>query len=68
MFRIVELNPQLINFKHDIDLRMSLYEQTKARLLSKGETLNDFANAYDYFGIHHFENGWVYREWAPNAY
>ena len=68
MFRILELNPQLINFKHDIDLRMSLYEQTKARLLSKGETLNDFANAYDYFGIHHLENGWVYREWAPNAY
>ena len=30
-------------------------------------TLSDFANGYDYFGLHKTEKGWVFREWAPNA-
>lgn len=68
MYRILELNPQLKNFAGDIDLRMSCYENTKKRLLPKGGTLNDFANAHDYYGIHHVDGGWVYREWAPSAY
>ena len=68
MYRILELNPQLAPFSGDIDLRMFLYRSTKARLLSDGQTLNDFANAHDYFGFHHVDGGWVYREWAPSAY
>ena len=68
MYRILELNPQLQYFSRDIDLRMQLYRDTKARLLGEGQTLNDFANAHNYYGIHHLENGWVYREWAPSAY
>ena len=68
MYRILELNPQLQSFSEDIDLRMHLYRQTKARILGEGQTLNDFANAHNYYGIHHLENGWVYREWAPSAY
>ena len=68
MYRIIELNPQLHDFKGDIDLRMSCYENTKKRLLPEGLTLNDFANAHDYYGIHHVDGGWVYREWAPNAH
>ena len=68
MYRILELNPQLKPFEGDIDLRMACYYGTKGRLLAKGGTLNDFANAYNYYGIHRTETGWVYREWAPNAY
>ena len=68
MYRILELNPQLQSFSRDIDLRMQLYRDTKARILGEGQTLNDFANAHNYYGIHHLENGWVYREWAPSAY
>lgn len=31
-------------------------------------SLSDFANGYDYFGLHHLKDGrWVFREWAPNA-
>lgn len=67
MYRILELNPQLKPFVGDIDLRMNCYKSTKNRLLSKGGTLNEFANAHDYFGIHHVNGGWIYREWAPNA-
>jgi len=68
MYRILELNPQLKPFEGDIDLRMDLYDRTKARILPNGKTLREFANAHHYFGIHHVDNGWVYREWAPSAY
>ncbi len=68
MYRILEFNPQLQPFAGDIDLRMANYYETKGRLLSNGGTLNDFANAYNYYGIHPVDGGWVYREWAPNAY
>lgn len=68
MYKILELNPQLQSFSGDIDLRMHDYEATKKRILSNGSTLDEFANAHEYFGIHHVDGGWVYREWAPNAY
>ena len=68
MYRIMELNPQLQKFAGDIDLRMFLYRATKGRILPEGQTLNEFANAHNYYGFHRTENGWVYREWAPSAY
>ena len=68
MYRILELNPQLQSFAGDIDLRMFLYRSTKGSILTEGQTLNDFANAHEYYGIHHVDGGWVYREWAPSAY
>ena len=33
MYRILELNPYLMDFKGDIDLRMHLYHSTKHRIL-----------------------------------
>ncbi|MDE6207759.1 MAG: alpha amylase C-terminal domain-containing protein [Muribaculaceae bacterium] len=31
-------------------------------------SLSDFANAYQYFGLHRLADGsWVFHEWAPNA-
>ena len=38
------------------------------QLTRNGEiTLSDFANGYEYFGLHRNRDGWVFREWAPNA-
>ena len=68
MYRVLELNPQLKDFAGDIDLRMFLYRTTKSRLLAQVDTLNEFANAHNYYGFHRTEKGWVYREWAPSAY
>ena len=62
MYRILELNPQLQSFAGDIDLRMFLYRATKNRILSGDQTLNDFANAHNYYGFHHVDGGWYYRE------
>ena len=68
MYKILEHNPQLMPFAGDIDLRMFLYRATKNRILNEGQTLNDFANAHNYYGFHRVEGGWVYRDWAPSAY
>ena len=47
---------------------MFLYRATRDRILKEGQSLNDFANAYEFFGFHHVDGGWYYREWAPSAY
>ena len=31
------------------------------------QSLSDFANGYNYYGLHRTADGWVFREWAPNA-
>ena len=37
-------------------------------LTRNGEvSLLDFANGYQYFGLHQLKDGWVFREWAPHA-
>ena len=40
----------------------------EAELTNGGkQTLSDFASGYMYFGLHKTPQGWVFREWAPNA-
>ena len=29
--------------------------------------MSDFASGYLYFGLHRTTDGWIFREWAPNA-
>jgi len=67
MYRILEWNPQLQPYAGWIEQRMDLYRTAMDRLLKDGQTLYDFANAHLYYGFHHVENGWYYREWAPAA-
>lgn len=50
-----------IEGRHDDALR-------KIKELTGGKKkLKDFANAYNYYGLHRTADGWVFREWAPNA-
>lgn len=39
----------------------------KEEELTGKKTLSDFASGYLYFGLHRTKEGWVFREWAPNA-
>ncbi len=66
-YKILDVDPILLPHQEDIQLRMSLLSQTKARLLKNNETLSHYANGHLYFGLHKNPDGWVYREWAPNA-
>ena len=45
------------------DAEKKLEELTR----NTGGSLVDFANAYKYYGLHRDTNGWVFREYAPNA-
>ena len=66
MYKILQQDTALLPFKDDIDLRMASYKRTRERLVGKGG-LSGFANAHEYYGFHHLDSGWVYREWAPAA-
>ena len=65
--KIIKMNPCLEPFADDLQMRMDSYKNTKAALLSNGQTLSEFANGHRYFGLHPVEDGWYYREWAPGA-
>ena len=67
MHKILEIDPYLMPFAGDIDLRMERYLTKRAELVPDGGSLSDFANGHEYFGFHRTESGWVYREWAPGA-
>ncbi len=67
LLKILRLDPGLMPYRRDLELRMSQYSRKLAQLLSSVKTLNDFANGAAYFGIHREGNRWVYREWAPAA-
>jgi len=66
-YKIFEIDPNLKNYRGDIELRMDNLKRKKQQLLAPGQTLSDIANGYLYFGIHPSEDGWIYREWAPGA-
>ncbi len=66
-YKILELDPYLMPFAKDIDLRMENFKRKKKELLQNGQALTDFANGHAYFGFHRTPKGWVYREWAPAA-
>ena len=50
-----------INGRHEDAIRK------ERELVGATGNLVDFANAHRYFGLHKSEEGWVFREWAPNA-
>ncbi len=65
--KILEIDPYLMPFKEDLDLRVKLYKQKRKELLKDIKNIADFANGYKYFGFHKTGDSWVYREWAPAA-
>ena len=45
------------------------YAIEKEKLLTNNgkQSLSDFASGYLFFGLHKTHEGWIFREWAPNA-
>ena len=65
--KILEIDPYLIPFENDINLRTELYLKKKKELLGSSRKIKNFANGHNFFGFHRTRTGWVYREWAPAA-
>ena len=64
--KIWKIDPYLLPHQAALEGRMTQYRDKREQLVGKG-SLADFANGYEYFGIHPERNVWVYREWAPGA-
>ena len=65
-YKIFKFDPYLKPYEKDFDIRMDNFRRRRDQLAGQG-SLTEFANGYNYFGIHPTSDGWVYREWAPAA-
>ena len=64
---IIKDDPWLEPFEEAIVGRHNDFLNKEKELIGENGSLVDFANAYNYYGLHHSSKGWVLREWAPNA-
>lgn len=65
---LIKNDPWLTPFEKAIEGRYQYVIDREKSLTSNGQqTLSDVASGYLYFGLHKTSNGWVFREWAPNA-
>lgn len=70
MFKLIEDDLWLEPYAGDIAARNEAYKKELNNIKADHGSLSDFANGHHYFGFHYDpqENGWWYREWAPEAY
>ncbi len=59
-------DPYLLPFIDKIRERRARADAV-ARQLAGDMSLVEFAAGHEYFGLHHDDAGWIFREWAPNA-
>ncbi len=65
---IVQNDPWLEPFNLAIEGRHQAVAQKEKELTDGGKkSLYDFASGHLFFGLHQTKNGFVFREWAPNA-
>jgi 1,4-alpha-glucan branching enzyme len=67
LMRLTDYDPWLAPYTLNIEKRRSIYESQREAVVSKWGSLKDFASGYNFFGLHSNGNGWIFREWAPNA-
>lgn len=67
-FNLIENDPWLKPYQSAIEGRYQYMIEKEKSLTNQGEqSLSEFASGYLYFGLHLTKEGWVLREWAPNA-
>lgn len=64
--KFYESDPWLEPFKNTIENRIRKCE-AKEQQLTGGSTLPEFSMGHYYYGLHRADEGWIFREWAPNA-
>ncbi len=64
---LVRKDPYLKPFEAAITGRYEYAIEKEKALTEPAGSLSDFASGYLYFGLHATSEGWIFREWAPNA-
>ncbi len=66
--QLIQNDPWLDPYKEAITGRYNNVVRKEKELTGHNQqSLNDFASGYLYFGLHRTNEGWIFREWAPNA-
>jgi 1,4-alpha-glucan branching enzyme len=65
--RILEEDPWLRPHAEALRARLRHVRRRFASLSCNGDHLADMATAHQTLGLHPLAEGWVFREWAPNA-
>ncbi len=66
MLKIFETDDYLRPWSGLIEKRYKKYLSVRKRITG-GRRLSDYACGHLYYGVHKTEEGWIIREWAPNA-
>jgi len=65
---LIKNDPWLEPYREAIESRCQYAIDKEDALTGNGkQSLSDMASGYLYFGLHKIDNGWIFREWAPNA-
>lgn len=67
--KIVQDDPWLSPYQNEISNLIERFNHLLNNINKSFKSLKNFSNAYRYLGINYSrkENGWYYREWAPEA-
>ncbi len=65
--KLIEKDPFLSPYEEILERRFTRIEKTREKLTRGKISLADWASGHEYFGFHLLQDGWVFREWAPNA-
>ncbi|MDR0572971.1 MAG: alpha amylase C-terminal domain-containing protein [Tannerella sp.] len=66
--KLIQKDPWLKPYVNAIEGRHNFAVEKEKEITRHGSlSLSDFSSGYMYFGLHHTNDGWVFREWAPNA-
>jgi 1,4-alpha-glucan branching enzyme len=63
---IADIDPWLEPYRAKLEHQSAFMDSQERRILD-GKSPAEFALGYTYFGLHATDDGWVLREWAPNA-
>ena len=64
---IIENDPYLSPYHSVLYRRLRNTHDKEYRLTRRLGNLKAFASGHEYFGLHKTGDGWIFREWAPNA-
>ena len=65
--KLIDNDSWLEPFKASIVNRFNKTKSKLADIKNKNVNLSDSINGHLYFGLHHEQQSWIIREWAPNA-
>lgn len=65
--RLIAKDPYLAPYAATLVQRLTHFREMRKKLTRGRIKLENWASGHTWFGLHQTEDGWVFREWAPNA-